>query len=637
MAAPKIASQPRTDVAGLLQRAAAHHRRGALTEAEALYRQALEAQPDHFDALHLCGVLMQQRGRPAEALKLIGDALAVNATAAPAHSNYGLVLAALGRTEEALASYQYAIVLDPNYAEALHNCGNALATLGRYDAALASFDQAIVLRPNYPAALINRAQVQQRLGRRQEALNSFDRAFALVPPDADALIARGNVHHDLKSFAAALADYDRALSLRPDASQIYNNRGNTLRALGRHEEAMASFNRAIAIAPDYADAYNSRGNAQLELNRLDEAIADYDRALVFNPDHVSAMVNRGSALRHLHRFDEALKNFDRAIGINPELAVAHWNRALACLEAGDFEAGWHGYEWRWRRDPCEMMPRDFTQPQWLGEDLQGKTILLHAEQGFGDSIQFIRYLPMVLDKGGRVVLEIPDDLRPLIGHPDGVVALARRGDTLPPFDVHCPLMSLPLAFGTTLATIPAHVPYLRAPVDRVEAWRERLPPCEKRRVGLVWSGKPSYKNDHNRSIALATFTPLLSRPGFQFVSLQKEYRARDRAALNEHPGLLRLDARLADFADTAAVVELLDLVITVDTAVAHLAGAMGKPVWILLPVIGDWRWLIDREDSPWYPSARLFRQRQIDDWADVLMRLCRELDAAAPVPCTATA
>jgi tetratricopeptide (TPR) repeat protein len=637
MAAPKIVSQPQTDVAGLLQRATAHHRRGELTEAEALYRQALDAQPDHFDALHLCGVLMQQRGRPAEALKLIGNALAVNATAAPAHSNYGLVLAALGRTEEALASYQQAIVLDPNYAEALHNCGNALATLGRYDAALASFDQAIVLRPNYPAALINRAQVLQRLGRLQEALNGFDRAFALASPNADALVARGNIHYERRSFAAALLDYDSALALRPDAAQIHNNRGNTLRELARHEEAMESFDLAIALKPDYGECYNNRGNAQLERNQPAEALADYERALAIKPDYVDALVNRGSALRHLNRCDDALASLDRAIALDPELAEAHWNRALTCLTYGDFEAGWRGYEWRWRRNPHEMAPRDFTQPQWRGEDLQGKTILLHAEQGFGDTIQFIRYLPMVLAKGGRVVLEIPDDLRPLIGQPDGVVAMARRGDALPPFDVHCPLMSLPLAFGTTLATIPAHVPYLRPPVEHIESWRKRLPPSEMPRVGLVWSGKPSYKNDHNRSIALAMLKPLLSRPDSQFVSLQKEYRARDHAALNEHPGLLRLDAKLADFADTAAVVELLDLVVTVDTAVAHLAGAMDKPVWILLPVISDWRWLVDREDSPWYPGARLFRQRQIGDWDSAIVRLSDELDMFAQAFRTATA
>ncbi len=249
----------------------------------------------------------------------------------------------------------------------------------------------------------------------------------------------------------------------------------------------------------------------------------------------------------------------------------------------------------------------------IGEDLRGKTILLHAEQGLGDTLQFIRYLPMVVAKGARVVLEVPDDLRPLIGGTPDVAAVLRRGETLPPFDLHCPLMSLPLAFGTTLETIPAPVPYLSAPPARLAQWSARLPPTPFPRVGLVWSGKPDHKNDHNRSIPLAQLAPLLARSGLQFVSLQKEYRASDRPELNRHRALLRLDDGLADFGDTAAVVGALDLIIAVDTAVAHLAGAMGKPLWLLLPAVGDWRCLKERVDSRWYPTARLFRQPRIGD------------------------
>jgi tetratricopeptide (TPR) repeat protein len=650
------------DPADLLQLAAAQHRRGQLREAEALYRQVLDSQPGHFDALHLCGVLMQQRGRSEEALALISAALAANAGAAPAHSNHGLVLAALGRTEEALAAYDRAIALKPDYAEALYNRGNALAALGRADDALASFEQAIALRPDYAAALLNRAQVLHRLGRAQDALDgvecalarkpdggalalrgrllreldrnedalaSFTRALELAPDDADTLIARGNTYYDMKSFAAALADYERALSLRPDAAPIHNNRGNALRELGRGAEALEAFGRALALKPGYAEAYNNRGNAQLELNRPSAALADYDRALALKPDYADALVNRGSALRYLNRPDDAIESLDRAIALNPELAEAHWNRALTCLASGDFEQGWQGYEWRWRRNNAEMMPRDFAQPQWRGEDLRGRTILLHAEQGFGDTIQFIRYLPMVLAKGGKVVLEIPDDLKPLVDPGDGVAAMVSRGQALPPFELHCPLLSLPLAFGTTLANVPAPPAYLRAPAGRIEQWRTRLPHGKAPRVGLAWSGKPTHKNDHNRSIALARLAPLLLKPGFQFVSLQKEVRDADRAALKKFPALVRIDDALADFADTAAVMASLDLVIAVDTAVAHLAGAMGKPVWILLPAIGDWRWLLAREDSPWYPSARLFRQPHIGDWGSVIARLGRELAVLA--------
>jgi tetratricopeptide (TPR) repeat protein len=627
MAAPQKKSAAQADIAALLRRAAAHHRRGELDQAEALYREVLAARPDHFDALHLCGVLMQQRGRSTQALDLIAAALAANAISAPAHCNYGLVLAALGRGEEALASYDRAIALKPDYAEAWYNRGNALVASERLHEALASFEQAINHRPTYPAALTHRAQLLHRLGRPHDALNSFDRAFALTPPSADALIARGNVHYAMKSYSAALADYDRTLSLRPDAAPIHNNRGNALRELGRHQDALASFDRAIALNPSYVEAHNNRGNAQLEMNRPVQALADYDRALALKPDHVETLVNRGSALRHLGRVEDSLACLDRAIALAPDLAEAHWNRALTCLEAGDFIAGWRGYEWRWRREAGEMPARDFGQPQWRGEDLAGKTILLHAEQGFGDTLQFIRYLPMVAARGAQIVLEVPDQLRPLVRKHDAVVATVSRGESLPAFDLHCPLLSLPLAFGTTLASIPASVPYLTAPPARVETWHTRLAGLSGPRIGLVWSGKPTHRNDHNRSIPLKVLKPLLSQSGCQFVSLQKEYRERDRADLKELPNLIRLDDALVDFADTAAVVAALDLVIAVDTAVAHLAGAMGKPVWILLPAIGDWRWLVERRDSPWYPTARLFRQPGFGDWAGVVGRLEQDLAA----------
>jgi tetratricopeptide (TPR) repeat protein len=621
MAAPKATQQQ--DVGALIKRAAAHHGRNELDSAEDLYRRVLNADPRHFDALHLCGVLMQQRGRSAEALALIGAALAANARVAAAHCNYGLVLAALGRHQEALASYERALALKPDYADAHYNRGNTLVALNRFDEALKSFEQAIVLRPNHPNALLNRAQVLERLGRTREALASFDLALALAPGNADSFNMRGNVHFSMKSYAAALADYDRAAALRPDAAPIHNNRGNALRELGRHEEALAAFDRAVAIKPDYAQAFSNRANALLELNRVEEALADYERALAIKPNFADALVNRGNALHYLGRPQEALTSFDRAIASSPQLAEAHWNRALTLLALGDLERGFAAYEWRWRRDG-ELKPRDFSQPQWHGEDLRGRTILLHAEQGFGDTIQFIRYLPMVAAKGAGIVLEIPDDLRPLVGRPDGVAAIVRRGEALPPFDVHCPLMSLPVACATTLATVPAPIPYLAAPAERIERWRARLSRAAAPRVGLVWSGKPTHRNDRNRSIPLPLLAPLLALPGIAFVSLQKEYRDADLPLLAQYP-LLRLESELCDFADTAAVIAGLDLVIAVDTAAAHLAGAMGKPLWLLLPAIGDWRWLLEGRDSPWYPTARLFRQPRIGDWQSVIAEVSREL------------
>jgi hypothetical protein len=427
----------------------------------------------------------------------------------------------------------------------------------------------------------------------------------------------------MKSFAGALADYDRAVAIQPDFAEAHGNRGNALREMGRHSEALDACNRAIALKPDYNEAYNNRGNALIELNRPADALADYDRALEAAPDNVYAWVNRGNALRYLDRAEEAIESFDRAIALAPDLAEAHWTKGLLCLSVGDFARGWAGYDWRWRRDG-ELQPRAFTQPQWRGETLIGRRILLHAEQGFGDSIQFIRYLPMVAEKGGKIILEIPDGLVPLVENATNIDSIYRRGDALPHFDVHCPLMSLPLAFGTTVDSIPAAVPYLQAPAGRAKIWRDRLADLGRPRVGLVWSGKPSHKNDHNRSIALPQLKPLLSVAGAQFVSLQREYRGNDVAALGQLP-IRRIDGLLADFGDTAAVIGELDLVIAVDTAVAHLAGAMAKPLWLLVPHIQDWRWLHGRNDSPWYPTARLFRQPQIGDWDGAIGPMAKEL------------
>ena len=728
---PKPQIRPSSGNAALvdvLRRATAHHQGGQLHEAEALYRQVLAIAPNNFDALHLCGVLLHQRGEAAEALTLIARALKTNARSAAAHSNYGTVLAAVERHDEALKSYDQAIKLkpdyagalnnrgntlrtlkrsqdaiesfdravaiQPDYAEAFNNRGNALFDLGRNEDALASYDQALARRPDYADALVNRGQCLVKLDRRDEALASvdralannprhlaalkerghllrdrgqsaealdcydralslsdadaethanrglvlrslkrfdevfeaYDRALALKPDYVEVIVARGNLLYEMHSYDKALEEYERALMVQPDFAFGFNNRGNALQAMGRNDEAIASFERALALKPDLTAAHNNRGNALLNLNRPEEALADYESAIAHKP-FAFALVNRGSALHYLGRIEEALDSFNRAIALQPELPEAHWNKALLCLAIGDFEQGWPAYEWRWR-GATELTSRDFSQPQWRGEDLNGKTILLHAEQGFGDTIQFIRYLPLVAQKGCKVILELPDSLMPLIPGIDGLVSMHRRGDPLPAFDVHCPLMSLPLSFGTTATTIPASVPYLSAPAERVGAWRTRLAHLGKPRVGLVWSGKPSHKNDHNRSIALSRLEPLLSVPDVTFVSLQREYRETELPALTRLP-VFRLDETITDFADTAAAIGELDLVIAVDTAVAHLAGALGRPLWLLLSHIQDWRWMHDRTDSPWYPSARLFRQSQIGDWDGVIAAVAQELAAFA--------
>lgn len=621
MALSPAQPQATTDVPRLLQRAVNMHQGGRLREAAKLYEQVLAAQPDNFDALHLYGVLMHQGGQPAEALRLIGQALRANAKAPAAHSNYGLVLAVLERNAEALESYDRAIALKPDYAEAINNRGNLLRKLGRNDEAIASFERAIALRPGYPEALNNRGNALLAAQRIAEALKSYEEALAQRPSYVDALVNRAEALRLLARPDEALASLDRALALKPDQAAALKARAQLRQARGDDAGAFTDLDRLAALTPNDAETHNNRGNALIGLNRLDEALAAYDRALAINPDYTFALVNRGSALRYLGRADEARDCFERAIKLAPDLADAHWNMALLDLSRGDFARGLAGYEWRWRRGV--EAPRGFAQPLWQGEALNGRTILLHAEQGLGDSIQMLRYLPLVAAKGGKIVLELPEPLLPLITDP--AITLVRRGDALPAFDVQCPLMSLPFACGTTLDTIPAAVPYLSVPADRLEAWRAKLAAIPAPRVGLVWSGKPEHVNDHNRSLPLARLAPVLSVLGVQFVSLQRETRAGDLTEAGNWPNLTRFDDALADFADTAAAIAGLDLVIAVDTAVAHLAGALGKPVWILISHIQDWRWLTGRSDNPWYPSARLFRQPAPGDWDGVTTNVATAL------------
>ena len=342
------------------------------------------------------------------------------------------------------------------------------------------------------------------------------------------------------------------------------------------------------------------------------------------PGHPQILTNRGHALRRLDRPVEALGDFETALAAAPEFPEAHFEAAMTRLTLGDFDAGWKAYEWRWKTGAFARHRRPPPAPSWLGEEpVAGKTILLHAEQGFGDTIQFIRYAPLLAGRGAKVICEVQPELQPLLSPLEGVTLMA-AGESRPPFDLHCPLLSLPLAFKTRPDTIPAAIPYLAAPADRVTSWRDRLPPAGLR-AGFVWSGSPSHKNDANRSIALARLATLFEDSPISCFSLQSDLRAADNEVLRGLPNLVHLGSGLRDFADTAAIISLLDVVISVDTAVAHLVGALGKPVMILLPYAADFRWMRNRDDSPWYPTAKLFRQPAFGDWDSVIGRVRNEL------------
>jgi tetratricopeptide (TPR) repeat protein len=569
---------------------AAYHR-GDRVEAERLCRLLLSGMPDYFDALFLAGIMAEQAGKAERAVELLSKAVTVRPDVAEAHYNHGVALGDLRRFEEAVASYERAIALKHDYADAYFNRGVALAELGRTVQAIESYDRAIAFNPGY-------AEVHNN---------------------------RGIALDHLKRYEEALANYDRAIALKPDYARAHNNRGVALVRLERHADALASYDRAIALKSDYADAFANRGIALGELDRPAEALRSYERAIALNPRYAEAFYNRGNALRDLNRHAEAIVSYERALALKPDYAAAHWNLADCCLLLGDFARGWQEYEWRWKLERNQNFQSDFQRPLWLGaEPLEGRTILLHAELGFGDTLQFCRYTREVAALGARVVLEVQPALLPLLSGLEGVALSVARGDRLPLFDCHCPLMSLPLAFKTDLTNVPVHIPYLHSDAKRVDLWRQKLRNTGKPRIGVVWSGSMALRNDR-RSMALKDLLPLV-REWAEWVSLQKEVRDSDAVLLASRPDLRDAGAELNDFADTAALVGLMDVVVTVDTSVAHVAGAMGKPVWIMLPFNPhDWRWMLNREDSIWYPTARVFRQPANGDWASVVGRIDDEL------------
>ena len=602
---------------------------GRFDEALESYERALAIRPDYAEAYNNRGNTLQELKRFDEALESYEQALAIRPDYAEALNNRAVTFQELKRFDEALESYQRALAIRPDYAEAHNNRGNTLQELKRFDEALESYEQALAIRPDYAEALNNRAVTFQELKRFDEALESFERALAIRPDYAEAHNNRGNTLQELKRFDEALESYQRALEIRPNYAEAHNNRGNTLQELKRFDEALESFERALAIRPDYAEALNNRGNTLQKLGRFDEALEGYERAVAIRADYAEAFNNRGNALQELVRFDEALESYERALAIRPDYAACHVNRAFLLLQTGRFAEGWQGYEWRRKIDDGTARP--LSGPEWTGGDTNARRLLFYFEQGLGDTIQFSRFACSVAARGGEVLLEVQPSLGGLLGSLEGVKVI-RNGATLPEHDAELPLMSLPHVLGATLETIPRDVPYLFAEPARVEAWAKRLP-AGQFRVGIVWQGKSTADVDIGRSIPLRSFAPLCRIPGLTLISLQKYDGAEQLAHLP--PGMTvetlgaEFDAGSDAFVDCAAVMMNLDLVISSDTAAAHLAGALGRPVWIVLKHVPDWRWMMDREDTPWYPTARLFRQARRDDWDEVFERIAGELARAA--------
>jgi tetratricopeptide (TPR) repeat protein len=642
------------------QRALSYHQQGFLGQAEFLYEEILRADPQNFEALHLLGVAASQAGNHPQAVEYFRRAIAQQSGIPNVHFNLGVSLEELGRIQEAVDSYGRAVALDAGYADALLNRGNCLFRLGDQIRAEEAYRRAISARPTYAAAHSNLGNLLREMGHLDDALSfhlravelnqevasyhfnlanvlkdlneldsalkSYDHALQIQPLYLAALENKGGVLMDLGHFEDALASYQQVIALQPTDSKGYSNRGGALVALRRFDEAIQCFERAIEIDPADSQAYMNGGIALIGAGRLDAAIDSLTRAVSINPRYAEAHSNLGLALKAAKQFSEAVDQFDRAIGIQPELAEAHWNKGLTKLLLGDLQSGWRSYEWRWKTKNYLRSARDFAQPLWLGQaSLAGKTILVHSEQGLGDTIQFCRYLPFLAAQGARVVFELPRGLLVLLQNLQGIDRLIVQGEPLPETDFHCPLLSLPLAFETTLATIPSARKYLEPDPSRLTMWSGRLGQKTRPRIGLVWSGNSRHSNNHNRSIPLTSVLCHLPKQ-LDYVSLQRELTDADQRLLDLHPEIRHFGSGLQDFADTAALCALVDLVISVDTSVAHLSGALGRPTWVLLPYLPDWRWLLDREDSPWYPSVKLYRQASAGDWGSTLLRVARVLD-----------
>ena len=540
-------------------------------------------------------------------------------------------LQAQGQLTQAKAAYEDIFRQNSENFETLHMLGIVNAQLGHLESAVELICKAIEINPFSDQAYYDLGYAMCKLNVFEAGVECYDKALSLNPQNAQAACDRASALHELGRFEEALASYDLAISMAPKYADAYSFMGNTLLSMGRIEEAIASFDMAIALNPNSVAAFLNRGNAFQAKGDCAEAISCYTQAITLEPKHAMAYSNRGVSLKYLHRMQESLASSDAAIAIAPTFADAYWNRALTLLMQGELGAGFRDYQWRWETAKYKKVRRSFSKPMWLGDSqIKNKTLLIHAEQGFGDTIQFARYVQLVTQAGGHVIYEAEKPIFDLFKSLKGIGALIRQGDPLPEFDYFCPVMSLPLAFKTELATVPAGGRYLAADAGKISYWASVLGPKTKPRIGLVWSGSATHQDDHNRSLKLQVLLDALPQ-GYQFVSLQKEARSWDLPLVEDATMLQHFGERLTSFSDTAALCELMDLIISVDTSVAHLSGALGRPTWVLLPFVPDWRWMLNRQDSPWYPTMRIYRQTAQREWTQVLNAVARDLAINYPM------
>jgi tetratricopeptide (TPR) repeat protein len=532
-----------------------------------------------------------------------------------------------GGPAQAEQIYRQILQVEASHADAWFFLGAACQMQGNLRDARSHYEKAIDLRPSHGATHYNLGFAYEQDGMLDNAVASYRQALRIEPSNLAALNNLGNVFKAQCQRDDAAECYREVLRLRPDFAEVHANLGNVLADQEKLVEAENSYRQALHLRPDYAEAHYNLALLFAKSGKTYDAIAAYQQALSLKPDYVEAHVNLGNALRLTGQMDEALASFGEALRRNPNSPSAHWNRALVLLSRGNFDEGWPEYEWRWAQH--SFARRHFAQPLWDGSDLSGKTIFLYAEQGLGDTLHFIRYAPLVKQRGGKVIVECQPQLLQLLSEFPGVECLVAHGSPLPQFDIQAPLLSIPGILHTTLGTIPSSIPYFHADAKLIERWRRELESRDRFRIGIAWQGNAANPGDSHRSIPLAHFAILARIPGVRLISLQKGPGTQQLNSIAESIPVLDLASRLDEtsgaFMDTAAVMMNLDLVITSDTAVAHLAGALGVPVWVALAFASDWRWLLQREDSPWYPTMRLFRQVRFGDWRDVFERIAEVL------------
>ncbi|SMG16540.1 tetratricopeptide repeat protein [Paraburkholderia susongensis] len=609
----------------VFDRAFAAHRDGRLDDAERDYRATLEHNPSHVDALHLLGVLRHQQGQHEEAVALVRRAVNLRPEDAALQLNLGNALKALGQIDAAIEQFRNALTLAPTFPMAHYNLGNAYASVGRHEDAADAFERSLRLQPDDVSSHNNLGNALHALGRHEEAITSFRRTLELRPGHAGALNNMGMSLNALDRPHEAVPCFEAALAAEPRFVAAHFNLANTFDATGRHAEAVASFEAVLRLQPNLPPAIYGMGNALAALGRPGQAQPYLERAVGLDPQFALAWLALGAVHQALGAHTAAVRALDQALRLSPDLASAHMNRALAWLAMRDFARGLPEYEWR---SQIVAQPVIETLPRWHGEPIEQRTLLVHAEQGLGDTLQFVRFMPLVAQRAARVVLEVQPPLLPLLAPAAQAwrVTLIAQGQPRPAADLQIPLLSLPLALGTSYDTIPGHTPYLSVPPAYGRKWRGSLGGQAKRKIGLAWSGR--IQRNETRSMPLAALDPLFALDGIDWIVLQPDLSDEERAALDAHPragSIHRLDRRIGDFADTAAIVARLDAVVSIDTSIAHLAGALRKPLWLMLPFAADWRWFDGDTRSPWYPGATLVRQPRPGAWDEVVDVVAKEL------------